>query len=89
MVRPNPGALWPTRELARRLVLLEELPVTVIHGQDDWLVHHRHGEALFDALVGPKRWLLIEDRRGFHAEMLAHFYREVLEEAILNPPVPG
>ena len=86
MIRPNPLSLFPPRELANSLERLDGLPVTVLHGEKDWMVDDAHGRILYESLKEPRRWVFLPDRRGLHVEMLAHFHRDALLEAILNVP---
>ncbi len=43
-------------------------PVRVLHGDRDWLIHHRHGWLLFEAAVEPKSLDILEG--GIHAEYM-------------------
>lgn len=86
LVRPALRGLWPPRDLVASLARLGDLPVSLVYGRDDWMVHERHGEALRAAVPGPCRWTLLTDGRSLHAEMLALFQREALLDAILTRP---
>lgn len=85
-VRPSPQGLWPPRDLTGSVVGLGALPVSLVYARGDWMVHEGHGEGLRAAVAGPCRWVLIEDARGLHAEMLSLFHREKLLDSILTAP---
>ncbi len=94
MIRANPLSLFPPRDLSPALERLDGIPITVLHGEKDWMVDDAHGRALYDSLKGPRQWIFLPDRRGLHVEMLAYFHKDVLLEAILTSPkgagaVPG
>ena len=85
-VRPDPLSLLPGRDLRPAVEKLGDLPVTVLHCERDWMVHHRHGERLYGRVRGPKRWVLIPDRRGLHVEMVCLCHGDKVLEAALHPP---
>ncbi|MEJ2422371.1 MAG: alpha/beta fold hydrolase [Acidobacteriota bacterium] len=86
VVRVNPLHLWPPRRLDPALARLSNIPTTVVHATGDWMVHHRHGERIFKALEGARRFVKIRDRRGLHVEMLCLYHPETVVHAILNIP---
>ena len=85
-VLPHLTSLMAARRLEESLAGLGDLPVTFVYGRRDWMVGPRHGESLREAARGPARWLLMDEPRGLHAEMLALYYRDELVDATLSAP---
>lgn len=80
-VRANPLSLWPPQDLVPVVTQLDGIPVSLLHGRNDWMVHHRHTERLLQALPSSStRVRVVEAAEGLHVEMVALFHlREVLE----------
>lgn len=71
-VRPRFGLPLGSRSLIRadEEIRTVRAPLCVIHATRDWLVHHRHGQRLYDAAPGPKELHLLDLPDGYHADRI-------------------
>lgn len=89
IVRPNLVSMMKARDLLADAGSLAGLPVTVLHGRGDWMVHHAHGERLYGALRGPRKMILADNPLKLHVEMLAFYRPELFARAVLEAPGPA
>lgn len=47
-----------------------EVPITFVHVKDDWLIHHRHSLALFEAASEPKSLHILDVPGNYHADRI-------------------
>ncbi len=64
----RPGPLWYSKRNAIDVVGRLRIPILFIHGTKDWVVKHSHSQDLYDAAVGEKKLVIIDN--GPHAEYL-------------------
>lgn len=63
------AAFGPKLEPCEHAARVTDLPIRIVHGREDWLVHHSHGQALHEACGACSELLLVEER-GAHADEL-------------------
>lgn len=84
LVRANLSALLPPQDLTPSLGRLAGLPVTILHSEGDWMVHHGHAERNRLALATPpSRYELLPEAKGLHVEMLALFHLQEVVDFIV------
>ncbi len=62
------SAAFGKRTMPMDCVKWVEAPVHILHGDDDWVIHHRHGRLLFEAAAEPKSLDILAG--GIHAEYM-------------------
>lgn len=68
--RPSMAGAFGAKLVPRDLAAgLPPIPVRLVHGREDWLVHHSHAEALHGARPEGAELLVVEER-GAHADEL-------------------
>jgi uncharacterized protein len=72
----RPGPFWLNKEKPLDLVKKMQTPIFYIHGDKDWVVHHRHSEDLYSHTSAFKRLKII--KKGPHAEYLFKKYPDEL-----------
>ncbi len=80
-VRPG-NPLEPKIAPIRIVDRIAPRPVLFIHGSDDWLIHARHSQALFQKAKAPKKIEII--KHGGHAEKIFDNYPKVFMGVCLD-----
>ena len=73
----RPGPFWHKKEKPIDLVKKIETPIFYIHGEADWVIHHRHSMELYHHTASFKRLSIV--KQGPHAEYL---FREHKDEVL-------
>lgn len=84
----RPRFQWNARK-SEKLRALDDVgqiaePVCLIHVKDDWLIHHRHSEALFERATEPKRIHIIDRPGAYHADRIFSAYPGEIEPLMEN-----
>ncbi len=76
----RPGPFWQKKEKPLDIVPSIKVPILYIHGDSDWIIHHRHSEELYKKTASTKRLHIV--KQGPHAEYLLRKNREEMLELI-------
>lgn len=61
---------WSRKLRAREAIASVQVPTLIIHTKNDWLIHHRHGEALFAGASCEREIELLDLDDGYHADRI-------------------
>jgi len=75
---------WSQKESAVSAMQHVAIPTLVIHARGDWLIHHRHGEALHAAVGERGQFHLLDLDQGYHADRIFSAAPGVVEEIIFS-----
>lgn len=75
---------WSRKECAVDSIPQVTAPTLIIHTRNDWLVHHRHGEALQAAAAGRSELHLLALDDGYHADRIFSAAPDVAEQLIFE-----
>lgn len=82
--RPRFG--WNVRRTTKLRAVDEirnvHVPLCLIHVKDDWLIGHRHSEALFAAAGDPKELHLLDVPGNYHADRIFRVAPEIVEPIV-------
>ena len=83
----RPGPVWLKKERPLDAIRsLSPIPVLLIHGDKDSVVHHRHSQRLYQQAAEPKRMVILPG--GGHAEEIYRIFPErfltVFREGVLS-----
>jgi alpha-beta hydrolase superfamily lysophospholipase len=62
--------LWSRKLRAREAIEGLSVPLLIVHAKNDWLIHHRHAEALFEGARCEREIELLELEDGYHADRI-------------------
>ena len=75
---------WSRKEIAVEAMPRVSVPTLVIHARGDWLIHHRHGEALHEAAGARGSLQLLDLDDGYHADRIFSAAPGVAEKIVLK-----
>ncbi|HEX7706177.1 MAG TPA: alpha/beta fold hydrolase [Thermoanaerobaculia bacterium] len=79
----RPRFTWGLRRSAKLRAVDDisqvHVPVALIHVREDWLIHHRHSVALFEAANEPKELHILDIDGHYHADRIFRVAAETVE----------
>jgi uncharacterized protein len=82
----RPRFAWSVRKLAKLRAVDDipnvHVPVCLIHVKNDWLVGHRHSEALYEAACQPKELHLLDIEGNYHADRIFSVASDSIEPIV-------
>jgi alpha-beta hydrolase superfamily lysophospholipase len=60
------------------------VPVSFIHVKDDWLIHHRHSIALYEAAHEPKELHILDIEGNYHSDRIFNVASQAIEPLVCD-----